>query len=50
MTYQTVMIVFCVICLSVMMIVVGRLRLGRESPKVAEWRKLPEMRGPTFLV
>jgi hypothetical protein len=50
MTLQTVAIVFCLMCLGVMMIVVERLRRGRKSPKVVEWRKFPEMRGPTFLV
>ena len=50
MTYQTVVIVFCVMCLGVTMILVGRLRPRRESHKVVKWRRLPEMRGPRFLI
>jgi hypothetical protein len=50
MTDQTVVIVFCVMCLGVTMIVVERLRLGHKSPKVIDWRRSPEMRGPRFLV
>jgi hypothetical protein len=50
MTDQTVVIVFCVMCLGVTMIVVERVRPERKSSKVIEWRKLPEMRGPRFLV
>lgn len=50
MTYQTVVIVFCVMCLCVTMIVIERLCPGYKRPKVVEWRKLPEMRGPGFLV
>jgi hypothetical protein len=50
MIHKTVVIVFCVMCLGVTMIVVERLRPGHKSRKVFEWRKLPEMRGPRFLV
>jgi hypothetical protein len=50
MTLQTVVIVFCVMCLGVKMIVVERLRPDHKFPNVIEWRKLPEMRGPRFLV
>ena len=50
MTYQTVVSVFCVMCLGVTMIVIERLRPGYKRPEVVEWRKLPEMRGPRFLV
>jgi hypothetical protein len=37
MTRQTVVIVFCVICLGVTMIVVERLRPGHKFPKVRGW-------------
>jgi|HubBroStandDraft_6_1064221.scaffolds.fasta_scaffold215081_2 hypothetical protein len=50
MTYQAVVIVFCVMCLGVTMIVVERLRRGHKFPKIVEWRKLPGMRGPRFLI
>jgi hypothetical protein len=50
MTYRTVVIVFGVMCLVVAMILVERLRPGHKYLKVIEWRKLPEMRGPRFLV
>ena len=50
MTLQAVVIVFCVMCLGVTMIVVERLRPDHKFPKVIDWRKLPEMRGPRFLV
>ena len=50
MIYQTVVIVLCVMCLGVTRIVVERRRPGHKFPKVIEWRKLPEMRGPRFLV
>jgi hypothetical protein len=50
MTLQTVVIVFCVVCLGGTMIVVERLRPGHKFPKVIEWRRLPEMRAPRFLI
>ena len=66
MTFQTFVIVFCIICLGVTMFVFERprSRLGHKLRKVrrwltrgyatkafqVEWRKLPEMREPRFLV
>ncbi len=37
MTLQTVVIVFCVLCLGATMIAVERLRPGRAFPKVRGW-------------
>jgi hypothetical protein len=50
MTLQTVVIVFCVMRLGVAIILVERLRPGHKFATVLEWRRLPQMRGPRFLV
>ncbi len=48
MTGQTVLIVFCVMCLGVTMIVVERLRPGRKFPRSSNGESCPKCEGLGF--